>query len=279
MTSHRLLADWSQWFWPVFANHLWQATLFAFVVWIAVKFFDRAPARFRYFLWMGALAKFLIPSAALVWLIGQAGVDLSRAFKTVQSVGSAAASGIATAYAEAQIIFYFAEPISPVEQAVMTNSATGVTTANHQAEFYSALTIVWLLGAMAFTFQWLIRRRRFARSTRGGRIITSGREFDALKRARSWLFVNRDVGLVVSSPAGVAVELSVIAEDGHPLAGPVGGDKKGAEVKLPAAAIPAKAAAYVRVAAKSGSSDTERYKLRWSLGVAAAVEKVPGVDE
>ena len=199
MTSHRLLADWSQWFWPVFANHLWQATLFAFVVWIAVKFFDRAPARFRYFLWMGALAKFLIPSAALVWLIGQAGVDLSRAFKTVQSVGSAAASGIATAYAEAQIIFYFAEPISPVEQAVMTNSATGVTTANHQAEFYSALTIVWLLGAMAFTFQWLIRRRRFARSTRGGRIITSGREFDALKRARSWLFVNRDVGLVVSS--------------------------------------------------------------------------------
>src|SRR5262249_13696669 len=174
MTSHRLLADWSQWFWPVFANHLWQATLFAFVVWIAVKFFDRAPARFRYFLWMGALANVLIPSPGLGWLIGQAGVDRPGAFKTVQSVGSAA-SGIATAYAEAQIIFYFAEPISPVEQAVMTSSATGVTTANHHAEFYSALTIVWLLGAMAFTFQWLIRRRRFARSTRGGRLITSRR--------------------------------------------------------------------------------------------------------
>ena len=91
---------------------------------------------------------------------------------------------------------------------------------------------------------------------------------------------DRTLGLVVAAPATVAVELSVVGEDGHAIAGPVGGDKKGAEVKLPAAAIPAKTAAYVRVAAKSGSSDTDRYKLRWSLGVAATpVEKVPGVDE
>ena len=35
MTSHHLLAEWSQWFWPVFADHLWQATLFALAVWSA----------------------------------------------------------------------------------------------------------------------------------------------------------------------------------------------------------------------------------------------------
>ena len=199
MTSHQLLAEWSQWFWPIFANHLWQATLFAFAVWFAVKFFNRAPARFRYFLWLGALTKFLIPSALLVWLIGQAGVDLSRPFEAVQSAASTAASGIATAYTETRMIFHTAESISPVEQAVMTNTTTVATTPNDHAEFYCALTIVWLLGVMAFIARWLLRRRHFARSLQSGRIITSGREFDALKRARSWLFVNREIGLVVSS--------------------------------------------------------------------------------
>jgi hypothetical protein len=91
---------------------------------------------------------------------------------------------------------------------------------------------------------------------------------------------DRTLALVVAPPASVAVELGVVSEDGHPIAGPTGGDKKGAEVKIPSAAIPAKTVAYVRVAAKAGSSDTERYKLRWSLGVTAApAEKVPGVDE
>jgi TonB family protein len=51
MTFHQLLGEWSQWFWPIFANHLLQATLFVLVVWIAVKMFNQAPAQFRYFLW------------------------------------------------------------------------------------------------------------------------------------------------------------------------------------------------------------------------------------
>jgi TonB family protein len=74
MMIHQTLAEWSQWLWPFFANHLWQATLFVLVVWIAVKLFNQAPAQIRYFLWLGALAKFLVPSALLVWLIGQAGL-------------------------------------------------------------------------------------------------------------------------------------------------------------------------------------------------------------
>ncbi|MGH9937115.1 MAG: M56 family metallopeptidase [Blastocatellia bacterium] len=192
MTLHQLLAEWSQWFWPVFANHLWQATLFAFAVWIAVKSLNRAPARFRYFLWLVALTKFLIPSALLVWLIGQAGVDLSLPFEAVRSAASTTASGIASVYTEAQIIFQTAQPASPV-------APTTTASANHHAEFYCALTIFWLLGALAVAVRWLIRRWRFARSLRGDRIIASGREFEALKRAQSWLFVNRGIGLVASS--------------------------------------------------------------------------------
>jgi beta-lactamase regulating signal transducer with metallopeptidase domain len=72
-------------------------------------------------------------------------------------------------------------------------------TANHHAEIYCALTIVWLLGVTAFFVRWLIRRRRFSRSLRDAQIITSGREFDALRDVRSWLFVKCEIGLVISS--------------------------------------------------------------------------------
>ncbi|MGH9836522.1 MAG: TonB family protein [Blastocatellia bacterium] len=195
MTSHQLLAEWSQWFWPVFADHLWQATLFAFVVWMVAKSLDQAPARFRHFLWLVALTKFLVPSALLVWLIGQAGVDLSLPFEAIQSASSTAASGIATAYTEVRIIFQIAQPASPVGQAMVTNAAA----ANHHPEFYCALTIVWLLGALAASAQWLIRRWRFARSLRGERVITSGREFDALRRAQSRLPAPREISLIASS--------------------------------------------------------------------------------
>jgi beta-lactamase regulating signal transducer with metallopeptidase domain len=199
MTPHQLLAEWSQWFWPALANHLWQATLFAFLVWGAVKLFDRAPARLRYFLWLSALAKFVVPSAALVWLMGRAGVDLSSPVERVQSATRAAASGMTWFYTETRIIFQTIEPASSAEQTLMTNATPVATTTNYHAEFFCALTVVWLLGACAFIARWLIRRWRFARSMRGAQIITSGREFDALKRARSWLFVNREVALVASS--------------------------------------------------------------------------------
>jgi beta-lactamase regulating signal transducer with metallopeptidase domain/ankyrin repeat protein len=198
MTPHQLLAEWSQWYWPFFANHLWQATLFAFVVWGAVKLFNQAPARYRYLLWLVALTKFLVPSALLIWPIGQAGVDLSWPFETVQSAASTAASGLATAYAEVQIIFQIAQPVSPVAQPATTSVTAIATPTNHHAEFYCALTTVWLLGALAVVAHWLIRRWRFARLLRGGRIIASGREFGALKRAQSRLPINREIGLVAS---------------------------------------------------------------------------------
>ncbi len=199
MTSHQFLAEWSHLFSPYIANHLWQATLFALVVWIAAKSLNRAPARFRYFLWLVALIKFLIPSALLVWLIRRAGVDISLPIETVQAATSTAASGMEIAYTQARTIFQFAQPAPPVAPISTTDAVMGATAANHHPELYCALTIIWLLGASALTARWLIRRWRFAGSLRGDRIITSGREFEALKRAQSRLPVNREIGLIASS--------------------------------------------------------------------------------
>jgi hypothetical protein len=93
----------------------------------------------------------------------------------------------------------------------------------------------------------------------------------------------RTLALTLEPPATVEVELAVLAEDGHALAGPVGGGKKGAPARLPAVALPAGAPAYVRVSAKAGSADSERYHLRWTVAAGAPAAPgpapVPGVDE
>jgi beta-lactamase regulating signal transducer with metallopeptidase domain len=49
-------------------NHLWQSTLFVVVVWLATVALRSNRARVRYWLWMAASVKFLIPVSALVSL-------------------------------------------------------------------------------------------------------------------------------------------------------------------------------------------------------------------
>ncbi len=49
---------------PQLWNHLWQSTLFAVAVALLAFTLRRYPARIRYWLWMTASAKFLIPFSA-----------------------------------------------------------------------------------------------------------------------------------------------------------------------------------------------------------------------
>ena len=48
-------------------NHLWQSTLFAGAVALAALALRRNSARVRYWLWLAASAKFLIPFSLIVW--------------------------------------------------------------------------------------------------------------------------------------------------------------------------------------------------------------------
>src|SRR5262249_8876580 len=71
----------------------------------------------------------------------------------------------------------------------------------------------------------------------------------------------RTLSIAVAPPASVEVELSVLAADGKaPIAGPAGAGKRGAPAQLAGVVVPAGAAVFVRVAAKSGASETERYR-------------------
>src|SRR5580658_59968 len=51
---------------PLVANHLWQSTLFAAAAWLLTLTLRRNRAAVRYWIWLAASAKFLMPFALLV---------------------------------------------------------------------------------------------------------------------------------------------------------------------------------------------------------------------
>jgi TonB family protein len=184
MTLHTIIAEWSRWIWPHLANHLWQTILIAVVAWGAVLLLGRVTARVRYFIWMIALVKFLLPSALLIWAIEWVGFDLSRA-------------------PAARVISNIAQPVPPIAIDRVTVSsaepANIVARSNPQTheELYCALTLLWGLGATALLGRWLVRRRLFKRLLRAGVEVREGREGEAFNRAKSCLSLNRGIRLMV----------------------------------------------------------------------------------
>src|SRR5499426_2075634 len=174
MGFHQLLAEWSQGFWPVFANHLWQATLFAFVVWIASLWLGQA--RTRHIVWLMAFAKFLLPSALLFLLAQGVGLNLSWPARTEM-----------TATADAEVLLQIAGPVAQSDAGAGHN------------EVYCVLTALWLVGVAACFARWGWRRRRFAAVALGGEKVEAGREAEMLEDLKSRLDVGRPVGLVISS--------------------------------------------------------------------------------
>src|SRR5262245_25409356 len=144
MMIHQTLAEWSRWFWPFFGNHLWQATIFTIVVWIAAVWLSQARTRHvvRHAVWLMALAKFLLPSVSLILLARETGLNLSWPARTEM-----------IAAADAEVLIQFAEPV--------THSAQPDAGAGH-SEVYCILTAVWLIGVVMCFARWRWRRRRLA---------------------------------------------------------------------------------------------------------------------
>src|SRR5215469_6108078 len=56
---------------PALANHLWQSSLFAIAMWLLTLVWRKNQAQARYWLWMAASVKFLIPFFLLIALGGR----------------------------------------------------------------------------------------------------------------------------------------------------------------------------------------------------------------
>jgi beta-lactamase regulating signal transducer with metallopeptidase domain len=198
MSFYAPLAEWSKWAWPLLANHLWQATLF-FLFALAVSWsLKRAPARVRYSLWLVALTKFVLPCAAVVSLLKQAGIDVTNIF-TSESGGQASAlliSPYLSPVASPHAAIHITKSVMP---GIGSSAITYAVTAQDHGNWYGALALIWIVGCALLLGLWLRKISLLSSVIRSGKVVTSGRELEILQRVRTWLGLRRQVKLVIST--------------------------------------------------------------------------------
>src|SRR6267143_2485422 len=131
---------------PTMGNHLWQSTLFAFTAGLLTLALRKNRAQARYWLWLAASAKFLVPFSLLVvmgshlpWSRGSAGAKAGLSF-VMKQVGQP-----------------FMQPTMPI-----VSPAAPSTVLASLIHLLLALLAVWLCGFLAVFFAWYVRWRRIS---------------------------------------------------------------------------------------------------------------------
>ena len=163
------------------ANHLWQSTLFAVAAGLLTLAFKKNRAQVRYWLWLTASLKFLVPFSLLV----SAGSYLGW------SKTSTATSGFTFVMEE------MSQPFS-----VASSQAAAATVLTKFIGLLPALLLIaWICGCLAVLIFWWVRWRRITTSIRGALPVTSDRELDALRRLEQSAGIKKQVKLIVSKSA------------------------------------------------------------------------------
>jgi bla regulator protein BlaR1 len=136
------------------ANHLWQSTVFAGIAGLLTFALRKNHARTRYWLWLIASVKFLIPfsllaavGSALGWLTG--GLTASRIARPGLSV--------------------VMEQISQPFPQLQSSAAVAATVLSHHVNLVPALlSAIWACGFVAVAISWWLRWRRARAAVRAG---------------------------------------------------------------------------------------------------------------
>jgi bla regulator protein BlaR1 len=150
----------------VAGDHVWQSTLFASAAALAALAFRRHHAGVRYWLWLAASAKFLIPFAALAAL---GGLISWRTVDVIPYEDPAVLVGVVSEPFSQSVL-----TIRPSERERATGSVLQAAPA--------ALASIWGVGCAAFVLLWLVRWRRMRALVRTASVSTSGREADIMQR-------------------------------------------------------------------------------------------------
>jgi len=157
---------------PALANHLWQSTVFAFAAALLTLVLRRNAARYRYWVWMAASVKLLIPLSVLMSVGGQLAQKNTSA--TLTQPSSYYAMDVASQP------FTFPPVVTP---AVL--SAKGTTYVDRVMRSLPAAPYpVWMAGAAVVLMLWWKRWRSVAATLREAPEAVEGREFEVLHRLR-----------------------------------------------------------------------------------------------
>ena len=187
---HSWLAEWSIWLWPNVLVHLWEATLFVGLLALGVRLLKRAPASARYWFWLLAAVKLLVPSVLLAWLVSEIPLGAPALFppSLEQSTNAAPTSD------PGRPVYEIFKPLL-LSQPVMAQPASAAV----HAELYCTLTLTWLAGFVFFAFRWARGSLSLAWAVKTSFGLVSSRETEILKRVRSWLLLKQDVDILVSA--------------------------------------------------------------------------------
>ena len=175
-------------------NHLWQSTLFLGIVALLALLLRKNQARIRYWLWMTASAKFLIPFSLLVSL----GSHLPWPSHAVASKTSAYVA--------------IEEMSQPFQNVTAFDTAIVIPVAKPAASHIPIrilppmLAAVWLTGFIAMLMFWCAQWWRISRLVRSARPSIEGREVDLLRKAERLARLPRSVPLL---PSGNTMEPGV----------------------------------------------------------------------
>jgi len=168
---------------PALGNHLWQSTVFAVMAGLLTLFLRKNQARTRYWLWLAASAKFLIPFSLLVSL----GSHLSW-------LHSSPGSKAGLYFAMEEVSQPFTHPIVS-----MIPRVTASAVSSGPLHLLPALlTAAWLCGFVVVLIVWGLRWRRVSAAMRDGAPLREGREVEALCRLKRVGGVRKRIEMLVS---------------------------------------------------------------------------------
>lgn len=179
---------------PAVGNHLWQSTLLLLGAWALTLLLRHHQARARYWLWLAASLKFLVPFALLVDL----GVELGTRLGMIAGaphVSEAAQSGFSLA------IDYMSRPFASAVKGVPAPLSAPTVHGHHELLLLlvGVLAVIWLCGFVAVLAVWCVRWRRIAAVVRQATPIKEGCVVTILQRLEKAGGIERPIKAVLST--------------------------------------------------------------------------------
>jgi bla regulator protein blaR1 len=167
---------------PAIGNHLWQSTVFAFAVAVLTLILRNNRARDRYWLWLIASLKFLIPFSPLVaigtYLARWRGPDTSSADFSL-------------------VVEQISQPFTP-STASASHNLQPAFLPNASPFLAAALAAIWLGGFIAVLALWFTNWRRLSIALRNSVPLLEGREIEALRRQERVAGIRQRVEMLLS---------------------------------------------------------------------------------
>jgi bla regulator protein BlaR1 len=171
---------------PALGNHLWQSTIFAIAAGLLTLALRNNHARTRYWLWLAASVKFLIPFSLLAALGSQ--VAWWR--------GSAAAS--TRVY---MAMDQFSQPFSQARLRLISEATPPAHLAGPMDFLPGILAAAWLCGVAVVLLAWYVRWRRISAVLRKAVPLREGRESESLRRLECTAGISKQIEMRLSQSA------------------------------------------------------------------------------